>query len=77
MIFYTSDKKLYAFAVIFNDGMVILCFAIDFSLKKVYNDKVEIYGRLAQLVEHSLDVRRVSGSSPLTSTKNNRLIMVC
>ena len=26
------------------------------------------YGRLAQLVEHSLDVRRVSGSSPLTST---------
>ncbi len=25
-------------------------------------------GRLAQLVEHSLDVRRVSGSSPLTST---------
>ena len=27
------------------------------------------YGRLAQLVEHSLDVRRVSGSSPLTSTK--------
>ena len=26
-------------------------------------------GRLAQLVEHSLDVRRVSGSSPLTSTK--------
>ena len=26
-------------------------------------------GRLAQLVEHSLDVRRVSGSSPLTSTR--------
>ena len=26
-------------------------------------------GRLAQLVEHSLDVRRVSGSSPLSSTK--------
>ena len=25
-------------------------------------------GRLAQLVEHSLDVRRVSGSSPLSST---------
>lgn len=26
-------------------------------------------GRLAQLVEHLLDVQRVSGSSPLTSTK--------
>ena len=26
------------------------------------------YGRLAQLVEHALDVRRVSGSSPLSST---------
>ena len=26
-------------------------------------------GRLAQLVEHPLDVRRVSGSSPLSSTK--------
>ena len=26
------------------------------------------YGRLAQLVEHLLDVQRVSGSSPLTST---------
>ena len=31
---------------------------------------VNSYGRLAQLVEHSLDVRVVSGSSPLTSTKN-------
>ena len=29
------------------------------------------YGRLAQLVEHSLDVRVVRGSSPLTSTKRN------
>lgn len=28
----------------------------------------KLYGRLAQLVEHSLDVRNVSGSSPLTST---------
>ena len=27
-----------------------------------------VSGRLAQLVEHSLDVRKVSGSSPLTST---------
>jgi hypothetical protein len=27
------------------------------------------HGRLAQLVEHSLDVRRVSGSSPLSSTR--------
>ena len=25
-------------------------------------------GRLAQLVEHSLDVRRVTGSSPVPST---------
>ena len=31
-------------------------------------------GRLAQLVEHSLDVRRVSGSSPLMSTKESRLL---
>ena len=30
--------------------------------------KERIYGRLAQLVEHPLDVRRVSGSSPLSST---------
>ena len=29
-------------------------------------------GRLAQLVEHSLDVRRVSGSSPLTSTTSSQ-----
>ena len=28
-------------------------------------------GRLAQLVEHALDVRRVSGSSPLSSTIRN------
>ena len=27
-----------------------------------------VFGRLAQLVEHALDVRRVSGSSPLSST---------
>ena len=33
-----------------------------------YNIKCSGYGRLAQLVEHSLDVRRVSGSSPLSST---------
>ena len=32
-----------------------------------YNDSC--FGRLAQLVEHALDVRRVSGSSPLSSTK--------
>ena len=30
------------------------------------------YGRLAQLVEHLLDVQRVSGSSPLTSTTTNK-----
>jgi hypothetical protein len=28
-------------------------------------------GRLAQLGEHLLDVQRVSGSSPLTSTNKN------
>lgn len=34
-----------------------------------YNDQCcQTNGRLAQLVEHSLDVRVVSGSSPLTST---------
>ena len=32
------------------------------------------YGRLAQLVEHSLDVRVVSGSNPLASTKPLRII---
>ena len=34
-------------------------------------------GRLAQLVEHALDVRRVSGSSPLSSTtyKKSELIL--
>ena len=30
---------------------------------------IPAFGRLAQLVEHALDVRRVSGSSPLSSTK--------
>ena len=35
--------------------------------KPAYNK--QDFGRLAQLVEHSLDVRRVSGSSPLSSTK--------
>ena len=30
------------------------------------------HGRLAQLVEHALDVRRVSGSSPLSSTTKTR-----
>ena len=39
-----------------------------------YNIKCSGYGRLAQLVEHSLDVRRVSGSSPLMSTKESRLL---
>ena len=28
------------------------------------------HGRLAQLVEHLLDVQRVSGSSPLSSTNS-------
>ena len=32
------------------------------------------YGRLAQLVEHSLDVRVVRDSSSLTSTKIGRIL---
>ena len=28
-----------------------------------------LFGRLAQLVEHPLDVREVTGSSPVSSTK--------
>ena len=36
-----------------------------------YNDSC--FGRLAQLVEHALDVRRVSGSSPLSSTKTKTI----
>ncbi len=39
---------------------------LDFVAEKGYNMKK---GCLAQPVEHSLDVRRVSGSSPLASTK--------
>lgn len=35
----------------------------------MYNSRAVKKGHLAQLVEHALDVRRVSGSSPLTSTK--------
>ena len=35
---------------------------------------LSVMGRLAQLVEHSLDVRRVSGSSPLTSTIYDYLV---
>lgn len=38
-----------------------------------YNNPVA--GRLAQLVEHALDVRRVSGSSPLSSTRNKSTIL--
>lgn len=40
-------------------------------VKYKYNKYVvcKLKGRLAQLVERSLDVRKVSGSSPLTSTK--------
>ena len=34
------------------------------------------YGRLAQLVEHLLDVQEVTGSSPVPSTKTTRLIRV-
>ncbi len=33
-------------------------------------------GRLAQLVEHALDVRRVSGSSPLSSTNQKTTLWV-
>ena len=42
---------------------------LDFFGSFVYNKQVNRHGCLAQLVELSLDVRRVSGSSPLASTK--------
>ena len=42
---------------------------LDFFGAFVYNKQVNRHGCLAQLVELSLDVRRVSGSSPLASTK--------
>ena len=35
----------------------------------VYYYSQQRFGHLAQLVEHPLDVRKVSGSSPLMSTK--------
>ena len=41
--------------------------SLDKRLPPCYNPYCS--GRLAQLVEHALDVRRVSGSSPLSSTK--------
>ena len=44
---------------------------LDFQHKVVYNTHIK--GHLAQLAEHSLDVRRVSGSSPLMSTINKRI----
>ena len=34
------------------------------------------YGRLAQLVEHLLDVQEVTGSSPVSSTKRKPLTKV-
>ena len=34
----------------------------------------QYFGRLAQLVEHPLDVRAVMGSSPLASTKIMEMI---
>ena len=47
----------------------ISCYILlDFIVILLYNMD-NVFGRLAQLVEHSLDVRRVSGSSPLMSTK--------
>lgn len=37
----------------------------------MYNSRATKKGHLAQLVEHALDVRRVTGSSPVMSTKKN------
>lgn len=34
----------------------------------MYNSRAAKKGHLAQLVEHALDVRRVTGSSPVMST---------
>ena len=47
-------------------------FAVDFFSFLCYNSACRFhlpYGGIAQLVEHSLDVRRVRGSSPFASTK--------
>ena len=41
---------------------------LDISARIVYNNPCSLYGRLAQLVEHPLDVRAVEGSSPPAST---------
>lgn len=54
--------------------LISLLYALLFLLCSVIILKVIIYGRLAQLVEHSLDVREVSGSSPLTSTISISLV---
>ena len=35
-----------------------------------------LFGRLAQLVEHPLDVREVTGSSPVSSTKERHDLFV-
>ena len=37
----------------------------------IINTALQLFGRLAQLVEHLLDVQRVSGSIPLASTKKD------
>ena len=40
-------------------------------MNKLISAKTE-YGRLAQLVEHLLDVQEVTGSSPVPSTTNKK-----
>ena len=50
---------------------------IAFLSKLLYNIFAVNVGHLAQLVEHSLDVRRVSGSSPLMSTNVRNHMFDC
>ena len=44
---------------------------LDFSKRARYNDKANRDGRLAQLVAHPLDVREVTSSSLVSSTKES------
>ena len=43
---------------------------VDFTRRLWYYSQA-VFGRLAQLEEHPLDVRKVAGSSPTLSTKGN------
>ncbi len=55
---FTSFQKIIV------DKCTLVCYNIN---------TAQQYGHLAQLVEHPLDVRKVSGSRPLVSTRTNTL----